>query len=91
MTAPSRLYFWDTARAVLILLVAALHTAAAYGTVTPWWHVRSAETAKLFDLLLSVLDGFLMPTLFFIAGCFAPGSFEPGTSCPRIICGFWWC
>ena len=76
MTAPSRLYFWDTARAVLILLVAALHTAAAYGTVTPWWHVRSAETAKLFDLLLSVLDGFLMPTLFFIAGCFAPGSFE---------------
>ncbi|NDY57444.1 acyltransferase family protein [Desulfovibrio sulfodismutans] len=74
MTATSRLYFWDTARAVLILLVVALHAAAAYCTVIPWWHVRNAATGPAFDLLLSMLDGFLMPTLFFIAGCFAPGS-----------------
>lgn len=74
MTIPSRLYFWDTARAALILLVVALHAAAAYCTVLPWWHVRNAATGPAFDLLLSILDGFLMPTLFFIAGCFAPGS-----------------
>jgi len=74
MSTPARLYFWDTARAVLILLVVALHAAAAYCTVIPWWHVRNAATGPAFDLLLSVLDGFLMPTLFFIAGCFAPGS-----------------
>ncbi|MDQ7831099.1 MAG: acyltransferase family protein [Desulfovibrionaceae bacterium] len=74
MTATSRLYFWDTARAVLVLLVVALHATAAYCTVLPWWHVRNADTGPAFDLLLSMLDGFLMPTLFFIAGCFAPGS-----------------
>ncbi len=84
MTPPtsSRLYFWDTARAVLVLLVAALHAAAAYCTVLPWWHVRNADTGPAFDLLLSALDGFLMPTLFFIAGAFAPGSLgrrRPGT------------
>ncbi len=74
MTAASRLSFWDTARAVLVLLVVALHAAAAYCTVLPWWHVRNADTGPAFDLLLSALDGFLMPVLFFIAGCFAPGS-----------------
>jgi hypothetical protein len=84
MTPPtsSRLYFWDTARAVLVLLVAALHAAAAYCTVLPWWHVRNADTGPAFDLLLSALDGFLMPTLFFIAGAFAPASLArrgPGT------------
>jgi peptidoglycan/LPS O-acetylase OafA/YrhL len=76
MNPSNRLYFWDTARAVLILLVAALHAAAAYASVIPWWHVRGHETAPFFDLVMSVLDGFLMPTLFFIAGRFAPGSFE---------------
>lgn len=77
-----RLFFWDTARAVLVLLVVALHAAAAYCTVLPWWHVRNAMTGPAFDLLLSALDGFLMPTLFFIAGAFAPASLarrDPGT------------
>ncbi|MFZ5813594.1 MAG: acyltransferase family protein, partial [Thermodesulfobacteriota bacterium] len=69
-----RLFFWDTARTVLVLLVVALHAAAAYCTVLPWWHVRNADAGPAFDLLLSALDGFLMPTLFFIAGAFAPVS-----------------
>jgi|GEM_PF-846556 len=76
MTSPARLYVWDSARAGLVLLVVALHAAAAYCTVLPWWHVRNAATGQAFDLLLSALDGFLMPTLFFIAGCFAPASLE---------------
>lgn len=74
MNLANRLYFWDTARVTLVLLVTALHAAAAYASVIPWWHVRGHETAPFFDLVMSVLDGFLMPTLFFIAGCFAPGS-----------------
>jgi peptidoglycan/LPS O-acetylase OafA/YrhL len=76
MNLSNRLSYWDTARVTLVLLVTALHAAAAYASVIPWWHVRGQETAPFFDLVMSVLDGFLMPTLFFIAGCFAPGSLD---------------
>ncbi len=64
---------FDRARTGLVLGVVALHAACGYSGLAPWWHVRGTPSAAA-DLTVAVLDVFLMPPLFCIAGVFAPAS-----------------
>ena len=65
-----RLIFFDNIRYLMVLLVVVLHSAGAYSNHTSWWTVNDTNSI-FFDYLLGVLDVFLMPTHFFIAG-FSP-------------------
>ena len=69
-----RLPFMDTIRWMIVLAVLVLHTACAYANIIPWWNARDAELRPAFDLLILVLDVFVMPVLFFVAGYFAEPS-----------------
>jgi glucans biosynthesis protein C len=68
-----RMTFLDNARSLLVLGVVLLHAACGYSGLIPWWHVRDAES-PLASLIIVLLDVFLMPMFFFIAGFFAPAS-----------------
>ncbi len=65
-----RLYYLDNIRYFLVLLVVVLHAACAYSNYLPWWPVND-KNASFFDGWLRLMDIFLMPGLFFIAGYFA--------------------
>lgn len=69
----ARLAFFDRARFRLVLGVVLLHAACGYSRYVPWWHARGGPS-PLADVLVAGLDVFLMPFLYFIAGCFAPAS-----------------
>jgi glucan biosynthesis protein C len=70
-----RVIFLDNIRYLMVLLVVMLHSALAYTNNAPWWTVND-ENSIFIDYLLGVLDVFLMPTLFFIAGYFALPSLQ---------------
>lgn len=70
-----RIVFFDNIRYLMVLLVVVLHSACGYSNHTSWWTVNDTNSI-FFDYLLGVLDVFLMPTLFFIAGFFALPSLQ---------------
>lgn len=70
-----RVIFFDNIRYLMVLLVVVLHSACGYSNYTTWWTVNDTNSI-FFDYLLGVLDVFLMPTLFFIAGYFALPSLQ---------------
>ena len=59
----------------MIVLVIVYHTVAAYATVVPWWAVHDT-TFFATDIIRELLDVFMMPVLFFVAGYFALPSLE---------------
>jgi glucan biosynthesis protein C len=70
-----RVIFLDNIRYLMVLLVVVLHSALGYTNNASWWTVND-ENSIFIDYLLGVLDVFLMPTLFFIAGYFALPSLQ---------------
>ncbi|CAB5108726.1 hypothetical protein D3OALGA1CA_3586 [Olavius algarvensis associated proteobacterium Delta 3] len=73
----SRILFLDNLRYLMVLLVLILHAAISYSNFVPWWCVKEPNVhAAVFDVLILILDVFLMPVLFFIAGYFAISSFR---------------
>jgi peptidoglycan/LPS O-acetylase OafA/YrhL len=76
--------FFDQTRALLVCGVALLHAACGYSRLVPWWHVQGPPSA-LADVLVAVLDVFLMPLLFFIAGVFAPASAARTTAAGFVV------
>jgi glucans biosynthesis protein C len=71
-----RVYFLDNVRSLLVLLVVVLHATFAYSKFVPWWCVKDLSgNSAIFDIFLFLLDIFLMPSLFFIAGYFATPSY----------------
>lgn len=73
----SRILFLDNLRYLMVLLVLILHAAISYSNFVPWWCVKEPNAhAAVFDILILILDVFLMPVLFFIAGYFAISSFR---------------
>jgi peptidoglycan/LPS O-acetylase OafA/YrhL len=75
----SRIVFLDNIRYLMVLLVVILHAGCAYSKFIPWWAVNDIN-ADMIDYLLAILDVFLMPVLFFIAGYFAfPSLHKKGT------------
>ena len=79
MSTKGRLYFLDNLRTFLIFLVVLLHAGIVYessGLGALFWIVDDPSTSDLPGLLNLMLDIFVMFTIFFISGYFAPLSLE---------------
>lgn len=75
-TQEHRLLFFDNIRYLMIIFVIVLHAAASYG-INKWWYVYDAKAHTIiFAFMMSFIDTFAMPTLFFIAGYFALSNIE---------------
>lgn len=73
--ASTRIAFLDNIRYLMIVLVVVYHSVAAYATVAPWWAVHDTSSFAT-DIIRELLDVFMMPVLFFVAGYFALPSLE---------------
>ncbi len=71
ITPEHRLTFLDNLRCMTVLAVVLLHAACPYSNMIVWWSVREPAKGPLFDILITILVIFVMPTLFFISGYFA--------------------
>ncbi len=72
-----RLYHLDRLRVWCVYGVVALHGAMTYMEGCPgWWYVQDQSRWWGFTLLVLMLDVFLMPVMFFLAGYLAPGSLD---------------
>ena len=66
-----RMYFLDHLRSFIIILVLAYHGALAYMVRGPqWYYVVDTQNSVLFNVIVTISDVFVMPTLFFLAGFF---------------------
>jgi len=77
MGAEKRLYFLDNLRTFLIFLVVLYHAGGVYEASGLWasfWVVDDPSTSVLPGILNLMMDIFIMPTLFFVSGYFAPVS-----------------
>ena len=75
----NRIYFLDNLRTFMIFLVVLIHAGGVYESSGTWaffWIVDDPSTNNLSGLLFLILDIFMMPTLFFISGFFAPLSLK---------------
>lgn len=71
--------FLDHIRYLMIVLVVVHHAVAAYATTTPHWALHDGTFAAA-DAIRELLDVFLMPVLFFVAGYLAfPSLQKKGT------------
>lgn len=68
--APDRHIFLDNLRSLLVLLIVALHAAAAYSSVIPWWYAYDAPGGAFFDITVAAVDAFDLSALYFLAGFF---------------------
>jgi glucan biosynthesis protein C len=73
--ASSRVAFMDNLRYLMVVLVVVYHSVAAYAIVAPHWVVHDTNTFAA-NIIRELLDVFMMPVLFFIAGYFALPSLE---------------
>lgn len=73
-TNGGRIVFLDNARALVVLFVVLLHASCAYSEIITWWPAQEFPKEIGYTILILFFDLFCMPTLFFIAGYFAPGS-----------------
>jgi len=65
----SRLYYFDYLRAFIIMIVIFLHSMLPY--VEDYiWYVSETNKSGIFALLSILIDVFIMPIMFFIAGYF---------------------
>jgi glucan biosynthesis protein C len=71
----TRIAFLDHLRYLMVLLVVVYHSVAAYATVAPHWRVHDTHFFAA-DIVRELLDVFMMPVLFFVAGYFALPSLE---------------
>ncbi len=71
----TRVAFLDHIRYLMIVFVVVYHSVAAYATVAPWWAVHDTSFFAA-DIIRELLDVFMMPVLFFIAGYFVLPSLE---------------
>ena len=74
-----RIYFLDNLRTFMIFLVVLYHAVGVYESSGIWasfWLVDDPSTNNLAGILNIIIDIFVMPTLFFISGFFAPLSLK---------------
>jgi glucan biosynthesis protein C len=65
-----RLEFFDYLRLLMVLFVLIFHSAASYGTIVGFWPFHDAHPTEVVDILMILLDAFMMGILFFIGGYF---------------------
>jgi glucans biosynthesis protein C len=69
-TSSGRTAFLDNLRTLMVLLVLVFHSGASYGSAVEFWPFHDSNPSKVIDLLMFLLDIFMMSVLFFIAGYF---------------------
>ena len=75
----NRIYFLDNLRTFMVFLVVLIHTGGVYESSGGWaffWIVDDPSTNHLSDILLSLIDIFVMATIFFISGYTTPMSLK---------------
>ncbi len=75
----NRIYWLDNLRTFMIFLVVLCHAGGVYessGTWAYFWIVDDPSTNDLSGILFLIMDIFMMPTIFFISGFFAPLSMK---------------
>ena len=77
---PSRLYFIDSLRVLLVSLVVAHHAGQAYGPTGGDWPIFSPERTPLLGPFFPVNAAFFMGLFFLISGYFIPGMLHKGES-----------
>ena len=78
-TNGKRLFFLDNLRTVIIFMVVLYHAGWVYepsGFLSSVWIVDDPAKNNLSGLLNMIMDMFMMPTMFFISGYFAPLSLQ---------------
>ncbi len=76
MIETNRINFLDNIRTLIVILVIIFHSAIAYSVFDSWWYIHDKNTNIIFDIFITALDIFMMPTLFFISGYFAIPSID---------------
>jgi len=76
---PRRLVFCDNVRSLAVILVVVVHAGLAYSGLglEAMWPARGPDGGPAMAVLTLVLDSFIMPLLFFLAGYFALPSLQP--------------
>ena len=81
LSAPTRLFYIDNMRVILIILVVVGHMAITYGApIGDWYYHEEGEVSTAFSIITIMLLGigvsFLLGLFFMIAGYFSPGPIE---------------
>ena len=76
LAQPNRLIFFDNLRYLMVLLVLVFHSGSSYGSMVAFWPYHDPQPAEFVDILMLLLDVFMMSILFFIAGYFALSSLK---------------
>ncbi len=74
----TRLIFFDNLRYLFVLFVVLQHSGGAYSGnfFMRWWAIFENDSSIVVTPLISFLDAFTMPLLFYIAGYFAVSSIQ---------------
>jgi hypothetical protein len=72
----NRIFFLDNLRYLMVLLVLVFHSGASYGSMVIFWPYHDPNPTELVDIIMLLLDVFMMSILFFIAGYFALPSLQ---------------
>lgn len=72
----SRVRYLDNIRSIIIVFVVFFHAILPYVLACPWWYVNDPPAIPYSFYYLVLLEPFLMPILFFIAGLLAWPSYE---------------
>lgn len=79
LASPNRLIFFDNLRYLMILLVIIFHSGVSYGSMVAFWPYHDPNPTEFVDIIMLLMDVFMMSILFFIAGYFAlPSSQKKG-------------
>jgi len=75
-SSSNRLIFFDNLRYLMILLVLIFHSGASYGSIVAFWPYHDPNPSEFVDIVMMLLDVFIMNILFFIAGYFTLPSLQ---------------
>jgi hypothetical protein len=75
-TPKNRLIFFYNLRYLMVILVLVFHSGASYGSIVALWPYHDPNPTEFVDILMMILDVFMMSILFFIAGYFALPSLQ---------------
>ena len=73
---PNRIVFFDNLRYLMVILVIIFHSGASYGSIVGLWPYHDPNPTEVVDILMMILDVFMMSILFFIAGYFCLASIQ---------------
>ncbi len=74
LSKTDQLHFFNNLRTFIIILVITFHAALSFVPGYLWW---ANDTSKndIFGVVISLMDVFMMPILFFLSGCFVIQSY----------------